>query len=230
MIWFGYKPLPWVEYSYLKFKQVNPEFNVILITANISDLTNIYHGYYRNQYDICIKTAIDCLTRKSPKYNDYISNQKHRFAKTKNSGIPFLADIARLEILNQFGGIYVDCDTLPLKPFDNSLLENDFIVEDYTSNGNITVDNYFFGISKKSLDSYIKSIHMNNCEIQNHIFQPQPNQITNIKFIRDKYNFFNNSLKSISNYNTDNYIIHYKYNSWLTKTQTIPPSFLDSYV
>jgi mannosyltransferase OCH1-like enzyme len=32
------------------------------------------------------------------------------------------ADIARYEILHQFGGFYADCDTVPLKPLDESVL------------------------------------------------------------------------------------------------------------
>ena len=66
-----------------------------------------------------------------------------------------LADIYRLEILNEFGGIYLDCDTYPLKKFDDKLLEKSFIVQTYinTINNNkvfshVISDNYFIGLDK----------------------------------------------------------------------------------
>ncbi len=37
----------------------------------------------------------------------------------------FRSDIARYEILHKFGGLYVDCDMLPLRPFDDVLAGHD---------------------------------------------------------------------------------------------------------
>src|SRR5690606_4684967 len=34
-------------------------------------------------------------------------------------------DIARIEILNTFGGLFIDADSICLRPLDNFLLEND---------------------------------------------------------------------------------------------------------
>jgi hypothetical protein len=59
-----------------------------------------------------------------------------------------------LEIINTYGGIYLDLDTFPLKPFDDKLLQKEFFtVRRHYDNlaalknaeTNIGSDNYFIG-------------------------------------------------------------------------------------
>ena len=63
-----------------------------------------------------------------------------------------LSDIYRLKLVSEFGGLYVDCDTFPLKPFDDKLLQlKRFMVARHYNNiassteNNIGDDNYFLG-------------------------------------------------------------------------------------
>lgn len=58
-----------------------------------------------------------------------------------------------MEILNEYGGIYVDCDTFPIKPFDDRLSCKNFIAQHdykigYGKNAKYVkyIDNYFIGI------------------------------------------------------------------------------------
>jgi len=49
----------------------------------------------------------------------YILQHQEVFYGKEIRFIQLLSDIYRLRIIQEFGGIYVDCDTFPLKPFDN---------------------------------------------------------------------------------------------------------------
>jgi len=63
-------------------------------------------------------------------------------------------------LVSTFGGIYVDCDTFPMKPFDDALLQmQQFTVARHYDNDaklinkNIGIDNYFFGsVASKKLE------------------------------------------------------------------------------
>lgn len=52
-------------------------------------------------------------------------------------------------LTNIVGGIYLDCDTFPLRKFDECILNTDFCVAKYFSKNIASVDNYFFGFTKK---------------------------------------------------------------------------------
>jgi Glycosyltransferase sugar-binding region containing DXD motif len=61
----------------------------------------------------------------------------------------FVSDYARLKILNDYGGIYLDTDMFLIKPFDNEMLNNDCFFgvenEDIISCGIIgAIPNHFF--------------------------------------------------------------------------------------
>lgn len=58
-----------------------------------------------------------------------------------------------MEILNEYGGIYVDCDTFPIKPFDDDIISKSFIAQHdykigYGRNARYVkyIDNYFIGM------------------------------------------------------------------------------------
>ena len=76
-----------------------------------------------------------------------------------------LSDIYRLKLVSEFGGLYVDCDTFPLKPFDDKLLQlKRFMVARHYNNiassteNNIGDDNYFLG-SMPSIERH-KSVRL----------------------------------------------------------------------
>jgi mannosyltransferase OCH1-like enzyme len=35
-------------------------------------------------------------------------------------------DVLKFYLLDKYGGIFLDCDTFPVKPFDDILLQNEF--------------------------------------------------------------------------------------------------------
>lgn len=69
------------------------------------------------------------------------------FYGNKASFIQVLSDIVRIELLNEFGGIYMDCDTFPLKKFPVELLTKDFFIARRDTGGGYFLDNFFMGKS-----------------------------------------------------------------------------------
>lgn len=84
--------------------------------------------------------------RESGKYSVYIKNQLMIYGK-KMKNIMLLSDIFRLGLLNAFGGIYVDVDSVPAKHFDDDLMSNERFCVCRKSGGKMFPDNYFMGQS-----------------------------------------------------------------------------------
>lgn len=79
--------------------------------------------------------------------DDYVRWQA-QFYGTKLHFLQLLSDIARIEVLNEYGGIYLDCDTFPISKFDDKLLSNDFFAVERKSRGMKSfLDNFFLGKS-----------------------------------------------------------------------------------
>ena len=65
-----------------------------------------------------------------------------------------LSDIFRLELLNAFGGIYVDADSVPARRFDQALMANERFCVCRESGGKTFPDNYFMG-QAQGLSSWV---------------------------------------------------------------------------
>jgi hypothetical protein len=50
-------------------------------------------------------------------------------------------------LLNEYGGIYLDCDCFPIRPFDENILISDFICTRYYEKNFIRRDCFFMGKS-----------------------------------------------------------------------------------
>ena len=62
------------------------------------------------------------LNYESSIYKRFIIEQLTNLYKRNVRFIQLLSDVLRLVIINKYSGIYVDCDTFPIKPFDDKLL------------------------------------------------------------------------------------------------------------
>jgi len=97
------------------FKKVNPDFEVMVV--------NELDPYHSNNEDLndCIRLV------NSDEYNLYKHMTVRPYAKnhlqqTKIGRITALTDGFRMYLLNKYGGIYLDTDTFPVKPFDDRIL------------------------------------------------------------------------------------------------------------
>lgn len=71
------------------------------------------------EWDLRIWTEDDCCSLDCKSVLDTWTNQASR------------ANVVRLEVLSRFGGVYVDTDVEPLKPFDSLLNVEAFAAEEY---------------------------------------------------------------------------------------------------
>lgn len=152
-IWFGKLP-EYAKFAVETFKKINPKFNV--------------HTYFYedplNSNNDDIQTCIQmCNTPGTLQYKllhtDFEKNMSDgRYSKNKQliSNVQ-LSDALRYYLLNKYGGIYLDCDTFPVKRFDYNLLEIPFSVALIRHIPQITKtiyfrDSFFMGFNKGFID------------------------------------------------------------------------------
>lgn len=212
-IWIG-PQVKYVNFCIQNFKLKNPDFNINYIHYLPIQLEVLYfQKKIKSEIDKLIFDLIDDILNQK-KYQNLIL-KKIKFFKMFGT-IPFLqlfCDILRLELINTYGGIYVDCDTYPIKPFDEKLLAmENFCVYDKIENFH-EANNYFIGSNKKQfIDDYFVNTTIldqtNNFMIKKQVNKPLEFQIRRIKFFNCKLTD-NDFLTKNSNY-----IEHYSDFSW----------------
>ena len=136
MIWFG-KDIPdYINNSIEWYKKINSEFDFQIIFYTIENLEDIYRSDVHNlsENDKLLYHSIQLAK------NQIISGRRMPC-------IPRISFFLRQEILNKYGGIYLDCDTFPIKPFDEELLNNNYFIScRYIKSYNyLFFDNFFSG-------------------------------------------------------------------------------------
>lgn len=122
MAWVG-RFIPRYAYDMaFAFKHMNPSFKFTFHHAYAAqDLQHLFNTY----------TRLAC-------YYEKLGRSRSQVA----------ANIWRIDILNNVGGIYVDCDCVPCKPFDEVLLNRDaFVVMHKHNSMSMIKDCYFMGKS-----------------------------------------------------------------------------------
>ena len=231
IIWLGNNCPMYVSYAIHAYKEANPTFEVKFINYNINSLKSIYLSRNISTIeDDLLAKSIDVIMNNDDKYRNVLDkcffyyafmHQKDQYGDNMRI-IQVLSDVYRLMLIDHFGGIYVDADTFPLKPFDESLLKlKNFIVSRHYGGKKIHTiddDNYFFG-SLPNMIQYHKT----------KVLQTNDNWWTSTSYIARKNMFFNGKLK----YNEDSsqpfYIEHFFDNNWVLKNGIIktPLCFLD---
>lgn len=199
-IWFGENNLNFQKYID-NFRVLNPLFNIHYICEN--DLNDIKSIEYKKDIINCIE-----YIQKYSKYRDIIDNGK----MLNLNFITLLSDVLRLELLNKYGGIYLDIDTFPNKPFDETLLSLDsFCAYSYMphSRENRKKDCFFLGKQKDN------NIILNWKNINN-IVPVQDDNYRKELFYKNKKFFMNCEFQNIKTYNS-NYIEHFEFRSWYIK-------------
>jgi hypothetical protein len=134
-IWFGDNKPNYVDFAIKNFKNVNPDFNIELI-------------YEKDPFKSNNKDIKECIELQNNLYFNFINRNfcKRHFFDCKNM---ILSDCFRFYLLKKYGGIYLDCDTFPNKPFDDELLNNKAFTCSFVVNNH--ADIYFMG-SIKNID------------------------------------------------------------------------------
>ena len=86
----------------------------------------------------------------------------------KMKNIMLLSDIFRLGLLNAFGGIYIDVDSVPARHFDDALMYNERFCVCRESGGKTFPDNYFMGQSQ-GFDTWVNPM---DASLAKQVFDP----------------------------------------------------------
>ena len=134
--------------KYLVDKAINSDSN--------QKIPKVIHSFWfsgekkPDSYKKCVDTWKEQLSNyKIIEWNlDNYDWQKHPFVKRaiELKAWAYASDYARLDVLNDFGGIYLDMDVEVFKPFDN-LLGNDAL---FSFSNNVMVDLAFLGSRKNN--------------------------------------------------------------------------------
>lgn len=118
-IWIGEKIPAWAQMSIDAFKKLNPDFVVKLI-------------YEKSVDALEDKDAVDCMSliKHVPEsiYCKMYNNPQNIINRDnfRNCQSVRFVDVLKFYLLDKYGGIFLDCDTFPVKPFDDILLQNEF--------------------------------------------------------------------------------------------------------
>ena len=125
-IWLGDERPAYVDFSAKTFSEVNPAFKVDVLHWNVAEVEN----------------PKDRLLRNAVAYTREHWNLEKPF-------IQELADVYRYTFLGEYGGIYLDADTFPIRPFPDVLLECPFVVtRSYDNNWWLFREIFFMGYEK----------------------------------------------------------------------------------
>ena len=190
-IWFGDEQPKYVDFSINSFKKINPDFKIDLIRYNIKQLEN------REKVSVYDHNVYNCLdyilsNDSEQKYSSIIS----KFKKIGRKTIQILSNVVRLDLLNEYGGIYLD----------NELLNNDsFCCINYYKEYNIDI--YFIGkTNKKKYWNFYHNDYTSKILIHDKDYHTE-------KWKQDKLNFFNCTLKK-EDLHYKSYIEHFEDRTW----------------
>lgn len=230
MVWLGDNIPSYAKLSLDAYKVANPDFNVQLVHYDMQHILSVYNGNISTVLEELLHIAIEKVLKEDKALSVNDKRVFKHFQALRNIQpirfVQILSDLYRLEIISKFGGIYVDCDTFPLKPFDAALLQKQqfTVTRHYDTiakyvEKNIGIDNYFFG-----------SVASESLEITTQLLQTANKWWTDIKYLINKTKFYNLELKYIPKYNQPFYIEHYFDGNWKIVNGKIrtQASFLDN--
>ena len=184
-IWIGKTQPNWMKNAIEAYSKVNPDFTIVV--EHIEDLSNT-----TNRYVLELQDILNSTDKKWQFFKKFYSNSFSKMllssAKSIDHDIIF-SDLLRFYILNKIGGIYVDTDTFPNKPFDSSILKKNFFVKYYNINCNSMWDDiFFFGMKPNTIciDDYPAYDVENNDMSIYHIFR---SSYFNNNYVRNKVLF-----------------------------------------
>lgn len=214
-VWFGSHVPKYAEFSMSAFRAVNPNVRFNMVHRTAEQLECIVRGKADCREDSAIRAAAERILANDPT-DGYVRRQIGLYG----DGVRFaqvLADVARVEMVNEFGGIYLDCDTFPISPFPKWMFEADFVSCCRPRPGGYVKDNYFMARrpdAQRVVDPY-------GCPWET-MFWHARWEATSTKFILNRRRFFECSLRPGEfSFSSDIVFDHYQGGSW----RTSPTSF-----
>ena len=126
----GTKMPEYGRFAISKFREMNPDFEI-----NVIDIPNMVTqqdwAHSVEKFPILQEAIVEGLDKKIQLTNRFKQQcQEMKFNDTDfwnvRMNIPtYISDSLRFKLIEKYGGIYLDLDCFPLKPFDSNLLNQD---------------------------------------------------------------------------------------------------------
>ena len=233
MIWLGDIIPNYVNFAVNEYQFINYDYNINFITFSFQDIYEIWNNKRcLNINDSILYRSIDILfnTYNYQYYYKYVVNAVNQLYN--NRLLMKICDIFKMEILNEYGGIYVDCDTFPIRKFDYDLLKlGNFEVVTYYGNI-LKEDNFFIGRNTKTMsnENFYINRYIKNTTLHN-VFYQNKNKNNTLKYLINRKNFFDCTLEHNSySFSKNNYLDHYYDNTWKRKNNIINTLYLNNTV
>lgn len=201
-IWFGDNPPKYCEFAINAFKEVNPDFKVEWIRKSSNEIDN-----FENSNDELLK--ISCI--KVIKSNNIINKKRLNF-------YCYVSDIYRRLLIKKYGGIYLDCDTFPVRPFDREILKcmTSYVCTAFFPNNNYLFHSDIFHIGSVKCN-ILKKIPVRMLYPPHKAYRDKNKMPIDYKILHEK--FYNCSLKYGEIKDDMKYIEHFYNGSFLKKNR-----------
>jgi len=207
-IWLGDNKPSYVDFAVKAFKNINPAFKTELIWYHRKDIEDIGHldlPKELSEIDTVLYGSIKWILKQIKEKNKTLENNPRKF-------IQLLANSFRVSLLNKYGGFYIDCDTFPLRPFDDLFdrIDNFQILQSFDGR-KIKTDNHFQGqVANFKLQNY----GYNRNYLFPPIFDKELHNERKKLFIDLKLEYDKNIYKSLCLENKNIYIEHFDLGNW----------------
>ena len=127
MMWLGGPAPAYAENAADAFRRAYPDWDVRFLKRDAAALRAVRDGRRLLGEDAVLRRAMDVAFVDPGPYAGYVEHQRRLYGN-KLRNVILLSDVFRLMLLNEYGGVYVDADSLPGRPFDGGLLSGRFCV------------------------------------------------------------------------------------------------------
>ena len=155
-IWIGDNKPNYVDFAINNFREVNPDFKInFVFEKDIENPTN-------------------------DDVKQYLKKFKPDEKNSKSFIIQFV-DLFRKFLLIKYGGIYLDCDTFPIRPFNDELLKlNKFnVTRSYGLNFIIYHEIFFMGRDLDTTKKYVNVLYPVDSFYDNKVYQKNKKDFKN---------------------------------------------------
>ncbi len=209
-VWIGEDTPKYCNFCVDNFKRINPDFKIHYLKYTKKDIENYKDLKENTEFDTLFKKSMDdtlfLKTKQAIRYKKKVY--------TKFIVLSFLS-VFKINLLTKYGGIFLDLDTYPIKPFDEKLLSLDSFYVDSFHRNNFSYkkrnpDQYFIGCQKGSK-------YEEHRDFSVALPHQDPFFRRNKKFLELRDKFLNCTLKDGERYtDKDWYIDHYAAGDWLS--------------
>jgi len=144
MIWLGNAVPGYALESARLFRLKYPKYDFNFIRYSIDKIRKVCEDGSKTDIDNALYGACRDAFYSRGFYSEYIKNQK-RIYGSRMKNVMLLSDLFRLELLNLFGGIYIDVDSVPGAAFDENIMSRNRFCVSRKYGEKIAPDNYFMG-------------------------------------------------------------------------------------